>query len=134
MSDEQINPSKKPRPQGPVARDVTHEVVAGLGVVRKLLFQAPISYDGWQKMMLTHIAAAKNLGFTMFEIDAGEGEAPRPPKKKQEASGMISSMFYIGSVPEGDEWKVVATDEDSTSATSATIRTTIVRVYALAVE
>jgi hypothetical protein len=83
---ESPKPSKNPKPHPAVNRDAAHSIVAGLGIVRKPLFAAPISQEGWHKMMLTHIAAAKALGFTMFEIDTTECTVPRPKQKKKEES------------------------------------------------
>lgn len=116
-----------------VARDVAHEVVAGLGVVRKPLFSAPITHDGWQKVMLTHIAAAKQLGFTMFEIDTVEGTVQRQEqRKKQPEENPFTSYFFRVQV-EGEEWKGQPEVESATGEME-TVRTTIVTVYALAVE
>lgn len=134
MSTENIQPSNAPKPHPPVQRDAIHTVVNGLGVVRKLLFSAPVTHDGWQKTMLTHIGAAKQLGFTMFEIDAKMEKRPRrKQEKKQEPNpyGGIWSSFVIRI--EGDEWKEPAAEEEA-APESPLVDTLVVYVYALAVE
>lgn len=129
------NPSRNTQPHPSVNRDIVHAAVEGMGVVRKPLFSAPITHEGWQKMMLTHIAAAKQLGFTMFEIDTVEATVPRPKKKKEEPSSPwgISSMYFRVALP-GDEWKAADPATEEPEETNGTMKTTVVRVYALAVE
>jgi hypothetical protein len=131
-----VKPSQAPRPLPGADRSTLDTIAEGMGIGRRILFQSPVTHDGWHSRMLTHIAAAKQLGFTMFEIDTTTMKVPRPKQRE----GGEDGAFYMSilGMPmrrrpvEGDEWKE-PTDADSDTA-PRTMDAIVVTVYALAVE
>ena len=116
-----MKPSKEPMAV-PSPDGGTVELTKGMRVVRRPIYQNVQSREGWQNEMVERIAAAKALGFTLFEVDVTAVQTPAPP------DGMVYiSIFGTTPAVEGDEWKG---DDNKRKL----MKNRVVTVYALVVE
>jgi hypothetical protein len=133
---DQINPSRNVVALPMTDREKPQALAQGLGIKRRLIFESPMSRDGWGNYMVQHIAVAKSLGFTMFEIDVvparvREAKKPEPEQQITSIDALYRSYFRTAEAQllAGDEWKVAATTDAGKFAPSH-----VITVYALVVE
>lgn len=116
MSQRDIQPAS-PIPSG--------EIANGVRVRRRVIYQAPVTKEGWYNEMVAHIAVAKTLGFTAFEIDVTPEQ-----QKARRGMGFYFSIFGQPGRVEGDEWK----DADDEDRKARTVDVPVVTILALVVE
>lgn len=121
----------KRTPKAPpvVDKAVPADVVPGVRMRRQPIFQTEVGATDAMVQMVTRIATAKALGFTLFEIDVTPVRVDAPKADANVVTLDVFRMYFGGDSPaEGEEWKATAEKRRKL------VESHVLTVYALVVE